>query len=445
MEYPFLLINKSRLFILLAFVLSSCSAPAAPVEVVEDVPTAEAVDIEPTVAETTTEQEAVAEADATETDTVAAVAPTEGVTAAEEQPAAEAEPANVSLASNYLGSYTYDANEFGTQVTVTVDEAAQTRTISANALPNHDTGEFPNPGNPNTISAQDRSYVYPTNPVYVGNPSFARTPGVAISGVKFEPDTAERATCETGEVHSIEAIQDATDLGLDFNRAHVQPTGEYHYHGVSTLLVEAFNSDQDLVHVGFAADGHLIYYSKSGAYQPSYRIGDGPRAGTNCTYPLPRNSGTLEFGPEKDGALKSDWLFDQSLGDLDECNGINIDGQYIYLITEGYPYVPRCLMGEFAGQGGPGGGGGGQGQGGNRPEGGGQGQGGAPGQGGGGGRIDFAAGAEALGISEDALRDALGGRPPNFEAAAETLGISVEELRDALGVQERRGGGGGGG
>ena len=55
---------------------------------------------------------------------------------------------------------------------------------------------------------------------------------------------------------------------LDFNNAHVQPTGEYHYHGISELLVDAYASDDDLVLVGFAADGHLMYYSKSGAYAP---------------------------------------------------------------------------------------------------------------------------------------------------------------------------------
>lgn len=50
-----------------------------------------------------------------------------------------------------------------------------------------------------------------------------------------------------------------------------------------------------------------------------------------------------------------------------------------------------------------------------------------------GGPPDFAAAAETLGISEEALRGALGGPPPDFAAAAETLGISVETLQNALG------------
>ena len=52
-------------------------------------------------------------------------------------------------------------------------------------------------------------------------------------------------------------------------------------------------------------------------------------------------------------------------GDLDECNGIEIDGEYAYFLTDTFPYVPRCLMGEATtgeeegGGGGPGGGPGG--------------------------------------------------------------------------------------
>lgn len=48
--------------------------------------------------------------------------------------------------------------------------------------------------------------------------------------------TAETVTCTTGGTFRVEAIQDIYDLGLDFNNAHVQPTGEYHYHRASELL-----------------------------------------------------------------------------------------------------------------------------------------------------------------------------------------------------------------
>ena len=55
-------------------------------------------------------------------------------------------------AGSYLGNYSISEARFGTQTTVTVSD--NTRTIFTNALPNHETGLFPNSGNPNTISAQ---------------------------------------------------------------------------------------------------------------------------------------------------------------------------------------------------------------------------------------------------------------------------------------------------
>ncbi|KPZ54308.1 YHYH protein [Pseudoalteromonas sp. P1-25] len=49
-----------------------------------------------------------------------------------------------------------------------------------------------------------------------------------------------------------------------------------------------------------------------------------------------------------------------------------------------------------------------------------------------GGRPDFKAVAEKLGVSEAALTEALGDGPPDLDAAAEALGISVDELRAVL-------------
>jgi hypothetical protein len=48
-----------------------------------------------------------------------------------------------------------------------------------------------------------------------------------------------------------------------------------------------------------------------------------------------------------DGIFVSVWTFDQTIGQLDECNGISIDGEYCYFVTNEYPYVGRCLKGVF--------------------------------------------------------------------------------------------------
>ena len=95
----------------------------------------------------------------------------------------------------YLGNYSISEVGFGTQTTVTVSD--NMRTIVTNALPNHETGLFPNSGNPNTISAQSNRYKYPTIPAYRGAAAEVHVPGVAVNGVKFEPGTAETVTCVT--------------------------------------------------------------------------------------------------------------------------------------------------------------------------------------------------------------------------------------------------------
>lgn len=51
---------------------------------------------------------------------------------------------------------------------------------------------------------------------------------------------------------------------------------------------------------------------------------------------------------------------------------------------------------------------------------------------GGGQGPDLSQAAAQLGVSVDALRDALGGPPPNFAQAAEKLGISEEQLQSVM-------------
>ncbi len=349
-------------------------------------------------------------------------------TPADTDPGADAD-AESGTNAGFLGSYTLADEEFGTEVSVTVKDG--TRSMATNALPDHETGEFPNAGNPNAISAQTLTYEYPAEPTFVGDETPVRTTGVAVNGVKFEPGTAETVSCSSGESLRVEALQDIYDLGLDFNNAHVQPTGEYHYHGVSELLADAYSTDDDLVHVGFAADGYLIYYSKSGAYDSGYELSTETRSGTECVGSGALQNISVEIeGTTPDGTYSADWLWSEETGNLDSCNGIEIDGEYAYLITDTYPFVGRCLNGEVT-EAGPGG----AAPGGGAPDDAGP-EGAAPGAGDG---ADLTEAAAALGISAEELMDAIGGPPPDFEAAAEKLGVSVEVLTDLLPAPPGRG------
>ena len=60
---------------------------------------------------------------------------------------------------DFFLAYSLVNAEYGTETVVTIE--GDTRVMVTNALPNHDTGEFPGVGNPNTISAQNRTYRIP--------------------------------------------------------------------------------------------------------------------------------------------------------------------------------------------------------------------------------------------------------------------------------------------
>jgi len=252
------------------------------------------------------------------------------------------------ISDNYFGAYNLKDDEFGTKTKVTI--VNKQRIMVTNSLPNHVTGTFPNSGNPNTISAQNRTFSFPLDPKYTGKAEWIREPGIALNGIKFEPGTAEVVVCESGENYRIEALQDLVDLGLDFSNAHVQPTGAYHYHGTPTGVIENFDLEKDLVHIGFAHDGFPMYYSQSEAYKPSYKAIGGNREGEDCSYENPMETIDISVGGHHDGTFTSDFEYVADSGDLDECNGITIDGKYMYLVSNEFPYVSRCLMGEFESQ-----------------------------------------------------------------------------------------------
>lgn len=247
-------------------------------------------------------------------------------------------------------------------VEITVE--GTTRVITANGIPGHDTGDFPNGSNPNAIRAQSRTIRLPTKPTIATEPVAARPEfGIALNGVIFDSSTGEFWTPERdrafggGSDWNYEAIGGSVNLGLDGNNAHVQPSGKYHYHGVPTgLLTELSQSNEaeTMIQLGWAFDGYPIYSalghkdpddpdSPLVPLTPSYRLKDGER-------PKP----PAGPGDSFDGSFGNDYEFVECLGDLDEFNGRSgvtpefPRGTYYYVITDSFPYVPRMWRGEPA-------------------------------------------------------------------------------------------------
>lgn len=261
---------------------------------------------------------------------------------------------------------------FENQVSIVVENG--TRIIRSNGIPNHETGQFPGPGNPNTISPQNYEFHVPADP----KPAEKATPlrmqpfGVAVNGVVFDPGAAEWWHGDRTSGWQYEPLMMAPlYLGADASNAHVQPNGAYHYHGIPTALVQALtDGKQKMVIVGWAADGFPIYNNvghtdpKDAAsalkvLKSSYRVKNGQRPGGP--------------GGKYDGVFLADYEYVAGLGDLDECNGrfeVTPDypkGIYHYVLTEQFPFIPRIFRGtpdaSFSRRG-PGAGGAGQRQGG---------------------------------------------------------------------------------
>lgn len=268
------------------------------------------------------------------------------------------------------------------------------RTLTANGVPDHSIGRFPNPANRNMISEQTVRFTVTTSPVvYSGPGGRVKEPVMGLNGIKFDPgtggsckdDITDSAQCPLGPGSggrwNIEALgQELFDFGEDANHAHVQPTGAYHYHGVPDGMLSAqAKAGKQMAMIGWAADGFPVYarygYPKPGIMlgalklmRPSYRLKQSP------------DTGRPSIELVSMGTFMQDWEYVEGLGDLDQCNGRFgstpefPQGIYHYYATDAYPYIQRCVKGSIDSQ--PtmprgGAGQGGERRGGGRPKGGG--------------------------------------------------------------------------
>src|SRR3954466_10175948 len=92
----------------------------------------------------------------------------------------------------------HDADESSSDIEkgisrVTIKKEGDKRIIEANGLPDHKPGQFPNRGNPNSITAQHYRFEMPLKPKTNDQPRPIDRYifGVAVNGVVFDPGTAE--------------------------------------------------------------------------------------------------------------------------------------------------------------------------------------------------------------------------------------------------------------
>jgi hypothetical protein len=244
-----------------------------------------------------------------------------------------------------------------------------TRVLSGNGVPNHAVtgGQFAT-----KISAQNVGWSIPFSPTkldtYTNASGPGNAPGYALNSVKFDPATA--GTCPNSATGSAScnyaggvgwqmvALPGSTspwqfNFGVDSSNAHVQPNGEYHYHGLPTALIDKRNSNngKSMTLIGWAKDGFPIYT----------QWGDSSATNGSSTLAAVSSGWTLKPTPDANrpsttffpmGHFEQDWEFTgQVAGGLDRCNGHtgptpeSPTGTYHYHVTTSYPFVQRCVYG----------------------------------------------------------------------------------------------------
>jgi hypothetical protein len=240
------------------------------------------------------------------------------------------------------------------------------RRCFTNNIPPHSYGPF---GGANTIFAsQEFEYAMCQFPVLGDNTtslSFQGSQqgcsggyifGVSNEGVNYSPYArlfwVNPLTQEENENYEVEAD---FALNMDLNGAHINSAQRYHYHNIPA---EHFSNNPNINEnshspiVGYAADGFPMYYkylysnsldntSTIVEFSSSYGLKNGNRLGDGITAP----DGIY------DGNYLQDYEYIESNSELDDCGGRFAvtpeypEGTYYYVLTDNWPYIPRCLNG----------------------------------------------------------------------------------------------------
>ncbi|GAA5218599.1 YHYH protein [Corallincola platygyrae] len=279
--------------------------------------------------------------------------------------------------SSYVGSYYANVTDiqralaFDGDIVITLND--ELCAIQSNNIPNHDFNDATAAFATN-VSAQQASYFVPANPVLAAAStelSLGTTNAVFLNGVALdllaaacydvgnEPLGREKIGCGEDQIDNpwrYDPMSPLNGFGTDQHNAHTQPDGTYHYHGnpmaMFDLDCEANGTASPVI--GFAADGFPIFGPcfadpQSGIVskaQSSYQLrNNGGHRQAVTGYSTPQ-AGTGDIASDNyDGQFRGDYEYIAGSGDLDECNGMTIDGQYGYYVTNSYPWVIGCFKG----------------------------------------------------------------------------------------------------
>lgn len=279
--------------------------------------------------------------------------------------------------SDYEGMYYANVTDIQRQRDFTGDvsilaEASKCAFIS-NEIPNHNFNDY-SAAFATQVSEQIGNYTVARNPTFAStstplNLTFTNAIflngttldllAAACYGVGNEPLGREKIGCGPDNIEHpwrYDPMSKFSGFGTDQHNAHAQPDGTYHYHGNPMAM---FDQHCDITGeaspvIGFAADGFPIFGScfkdpitgivRKATSSFVLRDNGGPRQTVNG-YQTPQGGVGEVASSLYDGQFTGDYVYQSGAGDLDECNGMRIDGQYGYYITDAYPWVMHCFKG----------------------------------------------------------------------------------------------------
>ncbi|MEH6343681.1 MAG: YHYH protein [Bermanella sp.] len=276
--------------------------------------------------------------------------------------------------SDYVGSYESSVTDVQNSVSFmgdfTISVSGSTCTLASNDIPNHNfndaTADFAT-----NVAEVAKSYTMPTSPTAAASTTelaLGTTNAILLNGVVLdilpaacydvgdEPLGQEKIGCGGDQIDNpwrYDPMSSLNGFGTDIHNAHVQPDGTYHYHGnpVALFAQDCTTATTTSPVIGFAADGFPVFGSciddgNDGVRQvtSSYALKSGVRQAVS-SYTTPAG-GTGDVASDNyDGQFRGDYEYTASSGDLDECNGMTVDGQYGYFATSTFPWMINCYKG----------------------------------------------------------------------------------------------------
>ena len=258
---------------------------------------------------------------------------------------------------DYIASYSSSATDMFSSVVftgnLTISDVGSKCRLQSNGVPNHNFNDGSR-SFPNDLSEQSQDYQITATPTFANTNTqlaIGMDNGLMLNGVKFDLLAAACFGVGNGKIGCgdmanpwrFDPMFPANGFAVDSHNAHVQPSGSYHYHATPNAMFSAEIAVESPV-VGFAADGFPIFgswFNDNGIVrkaESSYHLKSGTRIAVSG-YPTPAGN--------YDGTYRQDYEYTDGFGDLDECNGMQVNGVYGYFITDTFPFIIGCLKGQM--------------------------------------------------------------------------------------------------